>query len=216
MRLQIQLAQARRCLTLLPGATLLIILAASTASVPAQTAKDASAPAESASNPPVTITLQDAIQRAEKSEPSYAAASATSRSSALDRSIARAGMLPGVVYHNQVLYTQPNGLQNQAGQGTAAQPAPRFIANNAVREYASQALINETMGLSQLAAVHRADADSAQAAAELEIARRGLVSAVTGLFYGVASADNKLAVAQRAHAEAADFTKLTSEREAGA
>lgn len=214
MRLQIQLAQARRCLTLLPGATLLIILAASTASVPAQTAKDASAPAESASNPPVTITLQDAIQRAEKSEPSYAAASATSRSSALDRSIARAGMLPGVVYHNQVLYTQPNGLQNQAGQGTAAQPAPRFIANNAVREYASQALINETMGLSQLAAVHRADADSAQAAAELEIARRGLVSAVTGLYYGVAAADNKLAAAQRAHAEAADFTKLTSEREA--
>ena len=136
--------------------------------------------------PPVTITLDEAIRRAEANEPTYAAASATAASSALDRSIARAGLLPSVVYHNQALYTQPNGLQNQAGQGAAAQPAPRFIANNAVREYASQGSINETLGLAGLAGVRRADAAAAQAAAELEIARRGLVAAVTGLFYGLA------------------------------
>jgi outer membrane protein TolC len=214
MRQQTRLGQTRRYLKPLPSITfILMILAASTASVPAQTVSDAAAPADSASSQPVTITLQEAIQRAEKSEPSYAAAYATSRSSALDRSIARAGLLPSVGYHNQLLYTQPNGLLNQAGQGVAAQPAPRFIANNAVREYASQAVVNETVGIGQLAAVRRADAASAQAAAEFEISRRGLVAAVTGLYFGLAAADNKLAVAERARGEAANFTKLTTQRE---
>ena len=111
------------------------------------------------------------------------------------------------------LYTQPNGLQNQAGQGASSQPAPRFIANNAVREYASQGIMNETLGLAGMAGVRRADAAAAMAAAELEIARRGLVAAVTGLFYGSLAADHKLAIAERAHQEAADFTKLTGERE---
>jgi outer membrane protein TolC len=52
-----------------------------------------------------------------------------------------------------------------------------------------------------------------QAAAELEVSRRGLVAAVTGLFYGSLAADHKLTVAERAHLEAVEFTKLTSERE---
>jgi outer membrane protein TolC len=213
---QTRRGERRRNLTLLPGALLvLIMLAASRAPVSAQTESPPAPAADSASTQPVTITLEEAIQRAEKTEPSYAAASATSRTSALDRSIARAGLLPSVDYHNQLLYTQPNGLLNQAGQGAAAQPAPRFIANNAVREYASQGVVNETVGIAQWAALDRANAASAQAAAELEIARRGLVAAVTGLYFGLAAADNKLAVAERARAEAQDFTRLTMEREQG-
>ena len=51
------------------------------------------------------------------------------------------------------------------------------------------------------------------AAAELEVSRRGLVAAVTALFYGSLAADHKLAVAERAHQEAADFTSLTGKRE---
>jgi outer membrane protein TolC len=162
---------------------------------------------------PVVITLEEAIRRAQASDSNYAVSSAASRVSALDRSIAIGGMLPGVVYHNQALYTQPNGLVNQAGQGAAAQPAPRFIANNAVREYASQASISETIGLAGTADVRRADAAAAQARAELEIARRGLVAGVTGLFYGSLAADHKLAVAESARQEASDFSSLTGKRE---
>ncbi len=169
--------------------------------------------AQPAAGAPVTITLDEAIRRAEANEPTYAAASAESRAAGLDRSIARNGLLPSVMYHNQVLYTQANGLLNQAGQGAAAQPAPRFIANNAVREYASQASVNEMVGMDLVAGVHRADATAALAAAQLEVARRGLVAAVTAMYYGLLAADNKLTVAQRAQAEAADFTKLTTERE---
>ena len=162
---------------------------------------------------PVVVTLNEAIRLAESNEPGFAAASADSRSAALDRSIALGGLLPDVVYHNQGLYTQENGRQNQAGQGVGSQPSPKFIANNAVREYASQAVVNESLGLGQVAGVRRADAAAARAAAELEIARRGLVSAVKGLFYGSIAAETKLAVAERAHSEAADFTSLTNKRE---
>lgn len=172
---------------------------------PAQTAADVASPA--------TITLEDAIKRAEANEPAYAASIADSKASSLDRSITRAGLLPTVGYHNQAFYTQPNGLENQAGQGVGAQPSPRFIANNAVREYASQAVVNETVGLAGWAAVRRADAEAARSAAELEIARRGLVTAVTSLFFESIAADKKLAVAERAHAESADFTSLTGKRE---
>jgi outer membrane protein TolC len=184
----------------------LILLAATYAPAFGQTADAASAK-------PILLTLDEAIKRAEANEPVYAASLAASKTSALDRSIARAGLLPSVDYHNQALYTQANGLTNQGGQGAGAQPSPRFIANNAVREYASQASTNETFGLGQLAGVRRADAAAALAAAEQEIARRGLVVAVTSLFYGSVAAEHKLAVAERAHKEAADFNVLTSERE---
>jgi outer membrane protein TolC len=162
--------------------------------------------------PPVSITLDEAIRRAEANEPAYAATSAESKAAAADRYVARTALLPSVVYHNQGLYTQPNGHANNAGQ-IGSQAAPIFIANNAVREYASQAVVNDSLGLAGTAAVRRADAAAARATAELEVGRRGLVAAVSGLFYASIAAENKLSVAQRALQEAADFTKLTRERE---
>ena len=184
-----------------------------TAQTPPQTSVQAAPPDAATASQPVLITLDEALKRAQSSEPTFAAALADSKVAGLDRAIARAGLLPSVTYHNQGLYTQPNGLTNQAGQGVSPQPSPIFIANNAVREYASQAVVNEEIGLAQISGVRRADAAAAVAAAELEIARRGLVSTVTGLYYGVAAADQKFAIAQRAKAEADDFTKLTGQRE---
>jgi outer membrane protein TolC len=169
--------------------------------------------ATAATGTPVVITLDEAIRRAQVNEPAFAASQAESRAAYLDRSIARAGLLPSAVYHNQVLYTQPNGLTNQAGQGVGSQPSPRFIANNAVREYASQGVINETLGLQQTAAVKHADAAAARAEAEAEIARRGLVAAVVSLYYESLSTENKLTVARRAAGEADSFVDLTGKRE---
>ncbi|MEO8869205.1 MAG: TolC family protein [Granulicella sp.] len=161
---------------------------------------------------PVSIDLTQALTRAQTNEPTFAAASAASRVAKLDHSIARSALLPTAIYHNQYLYTQPNGFTNQAGS-TGTQSAPRFIANNAIREYASQAVVTETIGLQQLTAVSRAAAAAAIATAELEITRRGLVATVVGLFYTSAAADRKLTVAQRAANEAASFTTLTQQRE---
>jgi outer membrane protein TolC len=162
--------------------------------------------------PASPIPLEQAIALARANEPSFAAALANQRVSGLDHSIAEAALLPSVTYHNQVLYTQPNGSHNGGGP-IGDQAAPRFIANNAVREYASQGVITETVGLQQVTAVSRAAAAQAVATAELEIARRGLVSTVTSLFYQALTADHKVGVAHRAAGEAASFTNLTQQRE---
>jgi len=160
----------------------------------------------------VVVSIEDAIHRAQQNEPTFAGASGGQRSAAIDRYLAKSALLPSVVYHNQALYTQPNGQKNQGGQ-TGNQPAPIFIANNAVREYASQASINETVGLRQLADVRAASAVAARAAAELEITRRGLVAAVVNLYYTVSNADTKLDVFTEALTEAQSFTDLTQKRE---
>jgi outer membrane protein TolC len=166
---------------------------------------------------PVAITLDEAIARARANEPGFAAAVAASRVSNLDRSIARAALLPSATYHNQFIYTQPatgtTGSGNESAGSSNTSSTPRFIANNAVHEYTSQGIVTETIGLQQVTAVSRASAAAAVASAELEIARRGLVSAVVGLFYGSLAADRKLVVAQQAAQESTSFTTLTEQRE---
>jgi len=160
-----------------------------------------------------TITLDEAISRAKANEPNFAAAAAASKVSALDRSIARSALLPSVTYHNQFLYTQGTGIL-VPGNTAGALTTPRFIANNAVHEYTSQGVVTETLGLQQWTAASRASAAAAVAAANLEIARRGLVSTVVGLFYTSLTSEEKVAVAKRAAAEADSFVKQAEQREA--
>lgn len=168
----------------------------------------------SGANAPVTITLDDAIRLAQASEPGYANAKATSQSAALDRSIARAALLPSARFYNQDIYTQPNGIYTEGDAGEPSAPLPRFVANDSrPREYIAQGIAEETLSVTGLAGVHRADAVAAMASAEQEIARRGLVVAVTNMFFSSLAAERKLAVAEQARQEAADFTRLTTERE---
>jgi outer membrane protein TolC len=165
----------------------------------------------------VAITLDEAVARARANEPNFAAAVAASKNAALDKQIARAGLLPSAGYYNQYLYTEPLGGRTDSGNASASSPgigpAPRFIANNTVHEYTSQAQVNETIGVAQLNAVSRASASAAVATAELEVARRGLVASVVGLFYAAATAERRVAVAQRAANEAGDLTTKTQQRE---
>jgi len=161
------------------------------------------------------LTLEDAIARARTNEPAFASAVAANKVAALDHSLARAALLPGIVYHNQYLYTQPAHGPTQSANASAdvTTGTPRFIANNAVHEYTSQGVVTETLGLQQFTAVARASAAASVASAELEIARRGLVATVVGLYYGSLAADHKVSVAQRALDEAARFSALTKQRE---
>ena len=177
---------------------------------PAQTTIAAPAPTTE-----LVLNLQDAITRAEANDPGYATSVADRGSAHLDRSIGRAGLLPVVTYHNQYLYTQPNGLKNQAGQGAAAQDAPRFIANNAIREYASQALVTETLSAAGVADLKHADAAAAKAEADLEVARRALVVTVASAYYTVVAEESSVRVAQRAEDEARSFVDLTGKLENG-
>lgn len=169
--------------------------------------------AEQTPQPIPTLTLDDAIQRAQANEPTFAAAVAESRATALERKDAKAALLPSVTYHNQYLFTQSNHSPASTTQGGASGSLPVFIANNAVHEYYSQGVVNETIGLAQTAAVHLAEANAARAEAEMEIARRGLVATVVQLYFGVQSTSVKLAIANRALEEANRFVEITQKRE---
>ncbi|HEY2001417.1 MAG TPA: TolC family protein, partial [Acidobacteriaceae bacterium] len=178
----------------------------------AQTAPQATATGQPAA--PRVVSLEEAIRRAQANEPNFATASAEAKATALDRSISRAALLPNAVYHNQFLYTQGNGQGvTISPDGTQTPAPPIFIANNAVHEYTSQAVVTETMGLKPIADVRLADATAARATAEYEIARRGLVATVVGLYYSLTASEHKVAVAERANNEAAGFTDLTGKRE---
>ena len=160
------------------------------------------------------LTLDDVIARATVNQPALALASAERQISALERSNAKAALLPSAVYHNQAIYTQSNGVPaSRVGQVTTA-PAPIFIANNAVREYASQGLFNETIGLANVGAIRLANASALRAEAEYEVTRRGLVVTVVGLYFGVGSSSEKVTVAERALSEASHFLDITQKREA--
>jgi outer membrane protein TolC len=170
-------------------------------------------------SPAAPITLDEAIRRAQTVETTYGAAVADAGIAQAQRGIARSTLLPGVVYHNQFLYTQGTQVQTSAlGQTTSnAQPTSpvRFIANNAVHEYVSQGIVTETFGGAGVADYRRANADAASARARLEVSRRGLVVTVVENYYSVLAADAKVAVANRALAEAVRFGTITRQREAG-
>lgn len=167
-----------------------------------------------AANSPIVITLDEAIKRAQGNQPAFATARAESQLAALDRSIARAGLLPTARLYSQGIYTQPNGTFADSDEGVPNTPNPKFVANDSrPREYLDQGIAEETLSVAGLAAMRRADATAAMARAELEIARRGLVATVTGLFYGSLAADHKAAIADRAYQEAKNFTTITQDRE---
>lgn len=170
------------------------------------------APFSSSQTPASPITLQKALSLAQANEPAFAAAVAAGKVARLERSIAKAALLPSVDYHNQFLYTQSYGTREPSG--VIANSLPRFIANNAVHEYVSQGIVTETLGLTQYTALARADAAAAIASAELEVSRRGLTSTVAGLFYNSFTAQGKIDIQQRATDEAASFVKQTQQREA--
>lgn len=156
---------------------------------------------------PLLLTLREATERAQANEPAFAAAQAESRAAHLDRWNAAASMLPTATYHNQATYTQ------QAGGASHSSASPLFIASNGVHEYASQAVLNESVSLARIADVRRANATAARMNAELEIAHRGLRATVSNLFYGLATAENKRAIADSALRQAVAFTSLTKMRE---
>jgi outer membrane protein len=161
------------------------------------------------------LTLEQAISLATTSDPAYAASAAARGSAKLDRSITRSSMLPSVVYHNQYLYTQPNGLKFLYSEGGAPQPLPIFIANNAIHEYTSQAEVTENLNVAGFIALSRAGKLADKADADLEISRRDLVVRVVSGYFGVIAAMGRLQVVDRSTSEARAFANLTRKLEAG-
>ena len=169
-----------------------------------------------AAGAPLTITLQDALQRARLNDPEYRSAVTDLGLAREDRVQSRAGLLPNLNYTNSFIYTQGEGrLPASCATATASCPASRFIANNGVHEYISQADAHQSLSLTNFADYRRSSALLAQARAKAEIATRGLVVTVTQAYYGLVVAERKYSTAQRADAEAAHFLKISQDLERG-
>jgi outer membrane protein TolC len=192
-----------RCIFVL----VLLTLAGSSFAQVSSATQTESANATPTSGAPLTITLQDALQRARQNDPQYRSAVTDLGLAREDRVQARAGLLPNLSYNNSFVYTQ--------GTGAPATAPAKFIANNGVHEYISQADVHQALSLTNFAGYRRSDAALAQARAKAEIATRGLVVTVTQSYYGLVVAQRKYSTAQRAAAEAARFLDVSQKLENG-
>ncbi len=186
-----------------PVISVVLTTAAGAQVAPPQAAGEAPSVREAA---PITITLQDALQRARANVPQLLAARTAAAIAHQDRVQARAALLPSVSYTTSYLYTEGNGT-----------PSGVFIANNAVHEYLAQGNAHESLnlGLGQIAEYRRAGAAEALARAQAEVAARGLLVTVVQNFYAYVAAQRKYANAQQAAAEAQRFLKTSQELERG-
>jgi len=165
---------------------------------------------------PVTVTLQDALERARANTPQYRSALTDLGLAREDRVQARAALLPNVNYNASFIYTEGTGpLPVACANPALGCPTSRFIANNGVHEYISQGNAHEALSLTNFADYRRSSAALAQARAKAEIAARGLVVTVTQSYYGLVVAERKYATAQRAAAEAARFLDISQKLENG-
>jgi len=173
-------------------------------SADAQATGAQTAGAKQAAGSSVTLTLADAVARARGNSPQFQAALVQLGIAREDRVQARAALLPNVDYNNGFIYTQ--------GNGTAS---GRFIANNGVHEYISQGAVAQNLGLAQYADYRRTAAAQALARAKAEVAARGLIVTVVQAYYGVQSAEAKLASTRAAADEAQRFLQITRDLEQG-
>jgi outer membrane protein TolC len=165
---------------------------------------------------PLTITLQDALQRARMNDPQYRLAATDVGLARQDRVQARAGLLPNVNFNGSFIYTQGVGTrQADCFASPLGCPNSRYVANNGVHEYVSQADVREALSVTNMADYRRSNAALAEAKAKAEIAARGLVVTVTQAYYALVVAERKYATAQRAQDEAARFLDISQKLEKG-
>jgi len=163
--------------------------------------QDAPAPSTQA---PLTLTLQDALNRARANSVQFQAALTDQGIAHEDKIQARAALLPSVNYNNQFIYTEPNGT-----------PSGVFVANNSVHEYLSQGNVHQVIGYTNYADYRRARSLEAVARAKAEVAKRGLVVTVVQDYYGLIAAQRKYANVQQAALEAQNFLDLSKKLENG-
>jgi outer membrane protein len=159
---------------------------------------------DASTQPPLTLTLQDALARAKVNSVQFQSALTDQGLAHQDNVQARAALLPSVNYNTAYIYTEGNGT-----------PSGVFLANNGVHEYLSQGDLHQVVGYSQIADYRRARALEAVARARAEIAARGLVVTVVQSYYGLVAAQHRYANVQQAALEAEKFLHLSQKLENG-
>jgi len=174
---------------------------------PQQKSTVAGTNANNSNNAPLTLTLQDALQRAEKYSPQFQAAVTATKMARANVTQARATLLPSADYTTQELLTQGNGIV----------PSGRYVTNDGVHVYRAWGVFRQTISADTftLAGYRRATAAEDMARAQQEIAQRGLNVVVTQAYYALVVAERGYATAQQALDQAARSLKISQELEKG-
>jgi outer membrane protein TolC len=161
----------------------------------------------SAANAPLTLTSQDALERARKYDPQYLSYVNNERVSRQDIVQARSALLPSVSSTNQLLLTQGNGVL----------PSGRFVTNDGVHVYRVWGVVHQSLSAETLTldGLKRAQAAAAMARAQEEIALRGLNVTVTKDYYDLVVAERGYATAQQARDQAKHFLSIAQDLERG-
>ena len=158
-----------------------------------------------AAAPPTEITLQDALVRAHKYGAQIESANIAAALAREDKVQARAAALPSLSALNQFIYTEGNHT-----------PSGVFVANDGVHVYNEQAVVHEEVfSLLRRGEMRVAAAAEAVAKAKLDVALRGLNVTVVQDYYSIASAERKVANAQKSLTEAQTFLDITQKQERG-
>ena len=174
-----------------PGATLM------------QTQGD-SRPAQSA---PLTLTLKDALELAQKNDAQFLATVSDARSAHEDVLQARTARLPTLGLRSEYLGTQGNGHISSG----------RYVTNDGVHVYRDWIVIHQDLspGTLKRTAYKRAEVTEAIAQAKSEVARRGLAVTVTKAYYALITAQRKYATAQQALDQAQRSLAISQSLERG-
>jgi outer membrane protein len=160
-----------------------------------------------ASGVPLTLTVQDALNRARRYSPQFQAAVTAAKMAHENRLQSRDSLLPSADYTMQDLTTQGNGVL----------PSGRYVTNDGVHVYRAWGVFRQGISLNTftLAGYHGAQAAEAVAREQEEIARRGLNVAVTQAYYGLVVAERKYATAQQSLDQANRSLETSRELEQG-
>ena len=155
---------------------------------------------------PLTITLQDAIKRAQENSPAFRTAVTDYLLARQNHTQANAAQLPSVDYTTQLLNTTGNGL-----------PTGRYVTNDGVQVYRLWGVVRENMpGSFFLWAGPRSAAYAeALARANQEIARRGLVVTITNDYYLLIVTQRAYATAEQNLTDSQRFLKIGQALEKG-
>jgi outer membrane protein TolC len=155
--------------------------------------------------PHLTVTLADALERAEKNDAQYAAAASNAKIAREDRVQMRAAGLPSVSLQTAALLTQGNGAISSG----------RFVTNDGVHVYRQWGVVHQEFSLNTLTMMgdRKGAALEALARAQAEIARRGLKVTVTKDYYALVVSQRKYATAQETLKQSQRFLAMTKEQE---
>jgi outer membrane protein TolC len=189
--------------------TLIVAPALAQNQIPFQPAQPApqSAAAPGQTGPPLTLTFQDALARAQMYEPQFLAAVNAADLARQDTLQARAALYPSTSLSSQYLNTQGNGKFSSG----------RFVTNDGVHVYREWLVYHQDLspGTWTRSGYQRAEAAEAVARARAEIARRGLTLAVARAYYTLVGTQRRYASAQLALDQAQRYVTISQDLERG-